>query len=31
VVRRGTVVVIDFVHHKRVIVKKGHRYLARFK
>jgi hypothetical protein len=31
VVRRGTVVVTDFVHHKRVIVKKGHRYLARFK
>lgn len=31
VVRRGTVVVTDFVHHRRVIVKKGHHYLARFK
>lgn len=28
---RGTVIVQDFVHHKTVIVKKGHRYLARFR
>jgi hypothetical protein len=28
---RGTVIVQDFVHHKTVIVKKGHKYLARFR
>jgi hypothetical protein len=28
---RGTVFVQDFVHHKTVIVKKGHKYLARFR
>jgi hypothetical protein len=30
-VLRGTVIVQDFVHHKIVIVKKGHKYLARFR
>jgi len=31
VVRRGVVIVTDFVRHKQVVVKKGHKSLARFR